>query len=116
MFARLNKLAGDLNEFTNATRADTQNGGAGPYISSDIINIEKVEKLLMAPIKDANYSLTGTLGLLSFNLNEEGIINSPLPILQAFFTYGVESTEKLFNKYFPYYNNTYTSIISTIKI
>lgn len=115
MFARLNKLAGDLNEFTNATRADTQNGGAGPYISSDIINIEKVEKLLMAPIKDANYSLTGTLGLLSFNLNEEGIINSPLPILQAFFTYGVESTEKLFNKYFPYYNNTYTSIISTIK-
>lgn len=115
MFARLNKLAGDLNEFINATRADTQNGGAGPYISSDIINIEKVEKLLMAPIKDANYSLTGTLGLLSFNLNEEGIINSPLPILQAFFTYGVESTKKLFNKYFPYYNNTYTSIISTIK-
>lgn len=115
MFARLNKLAGDLNEFTNATRADTQNGGAGPYISSDIINIEKVEKILEAPMKDANYSLTGTLGLLSFNLNEEGIINSPLPILQAFFTYGVESTEKLFNKYFPYYNNTYTSIISTIK-
>lgn len=115
MFARLNKLAGDLNEFTNATRADTQNGGAGPYISSDIINIEKVEKLIMAPAKDADYSLTGTLGLLSFNLNEEGIVNSPLPILQAFFTYGVESTEKLFSKYFPYYNNTYTSIISTIK-
>lgn len=115
MFAKLNKLAGDLNEFTNATRADTQNGGAGPYISSDIINIEKVEKLRLAPIIDANYSLTGTSGLLSFNLNEEGIINSPLPILQAFFTYGVESTKKLFNKYFPYYNNTYTSIISTIK-
>lgn len=114
MFARLNKLAGDLNEFTNATRADTQNGGAGPYISSDIINIEKVEKVLMAPIKDANYSLTGTT-LLSFNLNEEDVISSPLPILQAFFTYGVESTEKLFSKYFPYYNQTYTNIISTIK-
>lgn len=114
MFAKLNKLAGDLNEFTNATRADTQNGGAGPYISSDIINIEKVEKLLEAPIKDANYSLTGT-SLLSFNLSEEGIINSPLPILQAFFTYGVESTNKLFRKYFPYYNNTYTSIIGAIK-
>lgn len=114
MFARLNKLAGDLNEFTNATRADTQNGGAGPYISSDIINIEKVEKVLEAPTKDANYSLTGT-SLLSFNLSEEGVINSPLPILQAFFTYGVESTEKLFRKYFPYYNNTYTSIIGAIK-
>lgn len=114
MFARLNKLAGDLNEFTNATRADTQNGGAGPYISSDIINIEKVEKVLEAPMKDANYSLTGT-SLLSFNLSEEGVINSSLPILQAFFTYGVESTEKLFRKYFPYYNNTYTSIIGTIK-
>lgn len=114
MLARLNKLAGDLNEFTNATRADTQNGGAGPYISSDIINIEKVEKVLEAPKKDANYSLTGT-SLLSFNLSEEGVINSPLPILQAFFTYGVESTEKLFRKYFPYYNNTYTSIIGAIK-
>lgn len=114
MFARLNKLAGDLNEFTNATRADTQNGGAGPYISSDIINIEKVEKVLEAPMKDVNYSLTGT-SLLSFNLSEEGVINSPLPILQAFFTYGVESTEKLFRKYFPYYNNTYTSIIGAIK-
>ena len=114
MFARLNKLAGDLNEFTNATRADTQNGGAGPYISSDIINIEKVEKVLEAPMKDANYSLTGA-SLLSFNLSEEGVINSPLPILQAFFTYGVESTEKLFRKYFPYYNNTYTSIIGAIK-
>lgn len=114
MFAKLNKLAGDLNEFTNATRADTQNGGAGPYISSDIINIEKVEKVLEAPMKDANYSLTGT-SLLSFNLSEEDVINSPLPILQAFFTYGVESTEKLFRKYFPYYNNTYTSIIGAIK-
>lgn len=114
MFARLNKLAGDLNEFTNATRADTQNGGAGPYISSDIINIEKVKKVLEAPKIDANYSLTGT-SLLSFNLSEEGVINSPLPILQAFFTYGVESTEKLFRKYFPYYNNTYTSIIGAIK-
>jgi hypothetical protein len=34
----------------------------------------------------------------------DDIIESQTPILQAFFTYGLESVKKLFNKLLPYYN------------
>lgn len=113
MISKLNKLSSALGDLTQATRADTQNGAAGPYIADDIIKIEKVKDILDNKDSD-KYPLTG-INFIDFNKNEEQIINSELPILQAFFTYGVESTKKLFENIFPQYSYSYRSIITNIK-
>lgn len=113
LFAKLNKLSSDLGDLTQATRADTQNGAAGPSIADDVIKIEKVKDVLDKSKTDG-YSLTGVDFILE-GASEEDIINSPLPILQAFYTYGIESTEDLFGRLFPQYNESYREIIKYLK-
>lgn len=113
MFSTLNKLASSLADLTQATRADTQNGAAGPSIADDIMKIEKVGDVLEASASP-DYPLTG-IDFIDFGLTEEQIINSKLPILQSFFTYGIESTENLFGRLFPQYRNSYQKIISILR-
>lgn len=104
----LSKMAQDLTDFTQATRADTQNGGAGPTIADTQNNIERY-----TTIDDDKTSLENWRILISNAFEEDDyfstddIIDSPTPILQAFFTYGLESVQKLFKKILPYYNNQY---------
>lgn len=108
----LSKMAQDLTDFTQATRADTQNGGAGPTIADTQNNIERY-----TTIEDSKTSLENWRILISNAFKEddyfstEDIINSPTPILQAFFTYGLESVQKLFKKILPYYNDQYKTIV-----
>ena len=113
MFSKLNKLASALGDLTQATRADTQNGAAGPTIADDVVKIERVEDILLASTKP-DYPLTG-IDFINFNMTEEDIINSKLPILQSFFTYGIESTEVMFKDLFPQYSDTYRAIINDLK-
>ena len=111
LMQQLSKMAQDLTDFTQATRADTQNGGAGPTIADTQINIERY-----TAIKDNKTSLENWKILISnaFDENDyfstDDIIESQTPILQAFFTYGLESVKKLFNKLLPYYNEQYLQI------
>lgn len=114
LFAKLNKLATALGDLTQATRADTQNGAAGPTISDNIIKLERVENILDAIDRDPNYPLEN-IDFINLNMDEDSIIESPLPILQAFFTYGIKKTQDLFSKYLPYYNSNYRAIIDGIK-
>lgn len=114
LFAKLNKLATALGDLTQATRADTQNGAAGPTISDNIIKLERVENILDTIDRDPNYPLEN-IDFINLNMDEDSIIESPLPILQAFFTYGIEKTQDLFSKYLPYYNSNYRAIIDGIK-
>lgn len=114
LFAKLNKLATALGDLTQATRADTQNGAAGPTISDNIIKLERVEDILNNIEADPFYPLEN-IDFINFDMDEDSIIESPLPILQAFFTYGIEKTQDLFSKYLPYYNKNYRRIINGIK-
>lgn len=113
MFSKLNKIATALGDLTQATRSDTQNGAAGPSIADDIIKIERVEDLLDNSSKP-DYPLTG-IDFISFGMSEEDVINSKLPILQGFFSWGIESTENLFGKLFPQYSASYQWIIKKLK-
>lgn len=113
MFSKLNTLSSDLGKLTQATRADTQNGAAGPSIADDIIKIERVQDVLDDSEKDT-YTLEN-VDFIGFNKSEKDIINSELPILQAFFTYGIESTNRFLSKYFPQYENTYQKIVKKFK-
>lgn len=113
MFSKLNKLATALGDLTQVTRADTQNGAAGPSVADDIIKIEKVEDLLENSSKP-EYPLTG-INFINFGMTEEDVINSKLPILQGFFSWGIESTEDLFKNLFPQYSKSYQWIIKRLK-
>lgn len=113
MFSKLSKLASSLGDLTQATRADTQNGAAGPSIAANIVKIEKVDDVLLG-LNSENYPLTG-IDFIGFGMNEEGIINSPTPILQAMLTYGIEGTEDMFKPYVPYYNQNYNEAIAMLK-
>ena len=113
LFTKLNKLSSDLGDLTQATRSDTQNGAAGPSIADDIIKIEKVQEVIENSQR-SGYSLTG-VDFINEGLTEEEIINSPLPILQAFYTYGIESTEELFGRLFPQYSDSFKAITNYLK-
>lgn len=105
LMQQLSKMAQDLTDFTQATRADTQNGGAGPTIADTQINIERYTK-----IDPRKTSLENWYILNNGSFEDDDIIESSTPILQAFFTYGLESVKKLFNKLLPYYNEQYLQI------
>lgn len=113
MFSRLSKLASAVGDLTQATRADTQNGAAGPSIAANVVKIERVEDLLKSR-ENNNFPLTG-INFIEFGMSEEDIINSPTPILQAMFTYGIEGTEAMFEPYVPYYNPYYNDAIARLK-
>ena len=120
MLSKLSKVSKDLGNLTQATRADTQNGAAGPSMADDIIRIERVEDVIQEALINPDYSLEGVIGdkgeqILDFGLSEDEIVNSELPVLQAFFTYGIEGTTDLFNKFFPQYSKTYREIINVLR-
>lgn len=114
MFSKLVKLSNALGNLTQATRADTQNGAAGPSIAANIVKIERVDDLLNNASED-NYPLTGVESIIGFGKTEEDIIESDTPILQAMFTYGIEATKEMFEPYVPYYTEPYNEAIALLK-
>lgn len=113
MFSKLSKLSTALGDLTQATRADTQNGAAGPSIAANVVKIERVDDLLNKS-QEEGYPLTG-IDFIGFGMDENAIINSPTPILQAMFTYGIEGTEDMFKPYVPYYTDNYNKAIAMLK-
>lgn len=113
MFSKLSKLSTALGDLTQATRADTQNGAAGPSIAANVVKIERVDDLLNNAEQEG-YPLTG-IDFINFGMDEEAIVNSPTPILQAMFSYGIEATEDMFKPYVPYYNPFYNKAIALLK-
>lgn len=113
-FKKMVSLGQDLSSLTQATRSDTQNGAAGPTEADNIIAIERIESLLDKAGTD-EISIEGVEEIIDFKKSESDIVEAQLPIQQAFFTYGVESTEELFKTILPYHNNTYRYLASYIK-
>ena len=111
LMQQLSKMSQDLTDFTQATRADTQNGGAGPTIADTMNSIERYSDI--NPLSTSlefwdilNPRINATLATL---------FNSDVPILQAFFSYGLVSVEKLFNKILPYYTDIYQDMVTLFK-
>lgn len=123
LFKRVMNSAEALKQVVQATRADTQNGAAGPTIADTELKIQKVKDLLdqienndKFPLKNANVILDD---LLSDNPNtdtlRERLLSAPLPFLQAFYTLGLQKTEEMLGSYFPQYTESFRAVIDNLR-
>lgn len=123
LFKRIMKSADALKQVVQATRADTQNGAAGPTIADTELKMQKVKDLLNQvknndkfPLKNANVIFDD---LLSDNPDidtlRERLLSSPLPFLQAFYTLGLQKTEEMLRPYFPQYTESFRAVIDSLR-
>ena len=121
LFKRIMNTADALGKVVQATRADTQNGAAGPSIADTMIKIQKVKDLLEEASSD-KFPIRNTAVIFDdikeFNSEEElrnEILDSPIPILQAFYTLGIRLTERMLKSYFPQYTEAFVKVIDALR-
>lgn len=129
LFKRIMNSAEALGQLTQATRADTQNGGAGPTIADTEIKMQKVKDLLDQIDNNVKFPLVGADVIDdSIKLDEsiedkkerldklrKQLLNSPLPFLQAFYTCGLKMTEDMLEDYFPQFSEPFRNVIDTLR-
>jgi len=123
LFKRIMNSADALGQLVQATRADTQGGGAGPTIADTELKIQKVKDLLdqiennaKFPLKNANVILDDLLSdNPSIDTLRERLLSAPLPFLQAFYTLGLQKTEEMLKSYFPQYTESFREVIDTLR-
>lgn len=123
LFKRIMNSADALKQVVQATRADTQNGAAGPTIADTELKMQKVKDLLKKikdndkfPLENANVILNDLL-LDNPNIDtlRERLLSAPLPFLQAFYTLGLQRTEDFFKSYFPQYTESFRAVIDGLR-
>lgn len=126
LFSELSIYANTLSEFVNATRPDNVNNAAGPEIADSIDHYEKYATMLIGYNSKLNSDgkvNPNIMGINLFKMNidttnldkaRREILSSPIPYLQAHFTFGLESNRKLLDKYFPYFNENIQSVIDEV--
>lgn len=123
LFSRIMNSADALGQLVQATRADTQGGAAGPTIADTELKMQKVKDLLMQirindkfPLKNASI-IFDSLSESDYNMDEmrESLLKSPLPFLQAFYTLGLQQTEKMLGKYFPQFTQPFRDVIDDLR-
>lgn len=107
-----------LGNLVQATKADTQNGGAGPTIADTLIKTKKVADLIVAsskekyPLMNADIIRDDIIYDGNIDVLRKKLLESPLPYLQAFYTLGVKLTEGLLSKYFPYFRDNFKEVLT----
>ena len=121
LFKEILKVSSALSDMVNSTRADTSNGGAGPTIADTMVSLIKTNTYLVNAQSEKYPLIFGNvieslrddiLGNVDMNQVREKIKNSPIPLIQAFYTLGVESTERFLNQYFPQYTKSFKDVIN----
>lgn len=121
LFKELSFYANALSDFVGNTRPDSVNKAAGPEIADSIDHYEPY----VSVYEYYKYSNTKHYihGIDIFRLNidtssldkaREEVLKSPIPYLQAHFTFGVESNEKLLGRLFPFFNKNIRDVVTQI--
>lgn len=123
LFKRIMNSADALKQVVQATRADTQNGAAGPTIADTELKMQKVEDLLKKikdndkfPLENANVILNDLLlDNPKIDTLRKRLLSAPLPFLQAFYTLGLQRTEEMLGSYFPQYSESFRAVIDDLR-
>lgn len=127
LFKRIYKSADALSKLAQAIKADTQNGGAGPSIAATEIKIGKLEEVLESssnpkyPLSNVDVLYTDIFEDLDITDSDnidtirKRLLVSKLPYVQAFYSLGLEATNKLFKPYFPQLNDNFRLVIKRFK-
>lgn len=123
LFKRVMTSADALSLLVQATRSDTQGGAAGPTIADTELKMQKVADLIKQieenekfPLKNANV-IYDNLSDLDYSIDEmrENILKSPLPFLQAFYTLGLQQSERMLSAYFPQFTKPFRDVIDSLR-
>ena len=124
LFLELSKYANALSEFVNATRPDNVNNAAGPEIADSIDHYEKYVSMYQDykdKIEDGKKPPIMGIDLFELNIDTSNlekarkkILSSPIPYLQAHFTFGLESNRKLLGDYFPHFNKNIQDVVASV--
>ena len=121
LFMKINKSAEALSRLVQITRVDTGDGCVGSNIAETITKIQKAQDFLedaskpKFPIVNARVIRDNIDLTLDEDALRQELLNSPLPFLQAFYTLGLRQSETFLKGVFPYYNDTFNSVVSFIK-
>lgn len=129
LFKRVMNSAKALKQVVQATRADTQNGAAGPTIADTELKIQKVKGLLdqiknndKFPLENADVisdSISVDMSIEDveerMNTVRKQLLDSKLPFLQAFYTLGLKMTENMLGSYFPQYSESFRAVIDKLR-
>lgn len=123
LFKRIMNSANALGQLVQATRSDTQGGAAGPTIADTELKMQKVTDLLdqaeidhKFPLKNANVIYDDLLAdNPDISTLRERLLSAPLPFLQAFYTLGLQMSEKMLGSYFPQYTESFRAVIDGLR-
>lgn len=129
LFKRVMNSADALSQVVQATRADTQNGAAGPTIADTELKVQKVKDLLNQvktndkfPLENADVisdSISVDMSIEDveerMNTIRKQLLDSKLPFLQAFYTLGLKMTENMLSSYFPQYTESFRAVINSLR-
>lgn len=108
LMAKIVKMANDLSTLTQISRADSPNGAISISISGAKNQVQKVNNYVRNS-KDDRFTLTGIEDIMKneYVANDMGrdairekLLKSSMPMLQAFYSLGIEMGTKILSPYF----------------
>lgn len=101
---------------------DTTSNSAGTSLAETLENINRVESLYEKVMTRQKFPLSGAL-IMDDTIDYEGdidllreqLLNSKIPIQQAFYTCGVKLTARMFDQYFPHLKPAFRAIVDEIR-
>lgn len=126
LFSRMMADADALSMVMQASKADTIRGAAGPTIADTELKVGKVEDLYDA-MERPSFPLEGAglvmerLGMdngeeLGIDELRKKILDSPIPLVQAAYSLGVEASLRLMGRYFPHFTVGFRNVIRRLKV
>lgn len=123
LFERVMASADALSSLTQATRADTPNGAAGPTIADTMLKIQKLQDFTLEAKKSKEFPLQNAIvlqtGLISpgdsIDTIRQKLLNSKLPYLQAFYSLGIEASMQMMGNYFPQFTQPFIKVIDKLR-
>lgn len=126
-FSSLYSTGQVLSRVVSSMRSDTTGGGTGPHQADTDLKIDDVTDL-MEETDTKNFPLEGAKLIKVDILKDKGLakkenksklrdkINeSTLPMVQANYTLGLETSELLLGQYYPYAKESFRQVVKTIK-
>lgn len=122
LMSRLNKIASDLSGLTSISRADSPNGAIDITLAGARIQARKVD-MYHESSKNKTFTLTGINDVIkndiitnSMSIDDirERLLNSRMPMLQAFYSLGIDSARNIISPYFIQYSPEVESVVSDI--
>lgn len=116
LFKRIMKGSEELSSIVQSTKADAQNGAAGPTIASTQNKISKAREIF----REKEFPVLLNYTILNTDISVDGankdylrksFLNSRLPFLQAFYTLGIDSVREFLSPYFPHFTEPFTDVV-----